>query len=872
MRVTSTRKRISAALLLISALLLIAVFAVRREKGSFSSFLVTEDAFLQLMDDRLEDPSLLPASVSFSDAPLFFDRSAQTCYYSLIEGAADAFDPSVFFTAAGTLPGGGVKLAVSGGDITEAAIAEDHTWQLLFYNDTAYALCSLKCTTLPLLSLNSDQSIGDSENEMSLVLFDNRKNVLQRSVLSDGMVRLRGRTTRYLPKPGFRLKLTERSLGDNLRSRRVSLLGMRQDDDWLLYSAYNDQERVRRVFSCNLWYDTCASHNDLGLPLGMEFRYVELFVNGEYYGLYALGYPIDNGVAHTNPEKGEVLYKKYEWYEEEDVIFAAGSNIKGYHIAGLQDDPDNGGAADDTPPMDDGFIFLRDYLKGLFLNADDPAALEAMVDMNNAIDNYLFYNLIQGLDNVSYNNIKNIFLASKEQDGIRKTYYIPWDIDVTWGNGFGIPQEGKISSYTYAIPASRNTIMHQSVIEELINADPERMLKMITDRYFFLRSEMWSDRRLDDMLLALEKKIFASGAYRRDIARWPGSDRVDPEEGLDRFRSYVRERLACTDAYYEKLAEEGAENFYRRQLLAADDADNRSLLIGLNDPDILRDDPELAAFLNDQGVNIDSLMPDDRYILISRAGNTAATVTTYPALSSYEDSIPTPIGQLRILDEFGMPVEDDFTVSDENAILLYLGDNEVWELNAPANRFADPPVQMALLNENGAAEILNTERYFTPLRGIRGCADFEVFTALLALRRCDVIVEIYDPDLLENEAFLSSLSAIGADTRRIGPACDTIVFPAGYLPVSYHDAHLLSALEDQTAIGILASYQGQDGYYGAYLNGQELYRSDEKDISCRFVLLQHDHSPLVIGYSEWTFDLNEKKNPSLLPKNVLWDY
>ncbi|MBP3735468.1 MAG: CotH kinase family protein [Lachnospiraceae bacterium] len=872
MRVTDTRKIITAALLLISALLLIAVFAVRREKGSFSSFLVTEDAFLHLMEDRSEDPSLLPASVTFSDAPLFFDRPAKTCYYSLIEGAADAFDPSVFYTAAGASPGSGVRLAVSGGDITEAAIAEDHTWQLLFYNDTAYALCSLKCTTLPLLSLNSDQSIGDSENEMSLVLFDNRKNVLQRSVRSDGTVRLRGRTTRYLPKPGLRIKLTERSLGDNLRSRRVSLLGMRQDDDWLLYSAYNDQERVRRVFSCNLWYDTCASHNDLGLPLGMEFRYVELFVNGEYYGLYALGYPIDNGVAHTNPEKGEVLYKKYEWYEEEDVVFAADSSIKGYHIAGSQDDPDGGDTADDIPPMRDDFVFLRDYLKGLFLNADDPAALEAMVDMDNAIDNYLFYNLIQGLDNVSYNNIKNIFLAAKEQDGIRKIFYIPWDIDVTWGNGFGLPQEGKISSYIYSIPASRNTVMCQSVVEELINADPERMLKIVTDRYFFLRSGMWSDRCLDEMLLALEKKIFASGAYRRDITRWPGSDRVDPEEGLDRFRSYVRERLACTDAYYEKLAEEGAENFYRRQLIAAEDVASRDLLIGLNDPDILQDDPELATFLNDQGVDIGSLMPDDKYILISRADSTAAAVTTYPALSSYEDSILTASGQLRILDEFGMPVENDFTVSDENAILLYLGDNEVWEINAPANRFADPPVQMALLNKDGAAEILDTERFFTPLRGIRGCADFEVFTSLLALRRCDVVVEIFDPDLLENEAFLSSLSSIGADIRQISPACDTIVFPAGHLPVSCHDAHLLSAREDQTAIGSLASYPGQDGIYGAYLNGQELYQSEEKDISCRFVLLQHDHTPLVIGCSEWTFDLTEKKSAGLLSGNVSWAY
>ena len=68
----------------------------------------------------------------------------------------------------------------------------------------------------------------------------------------------------------------------------------RTDGEWLLYSAYNDQERIRNVFSSNLWFTGNAGANRFGIKNGMEYRYLELFLNGEYWGLYALGYPLDS--------------------------------------------------------------------------------------------------------------------------------------------------------------------------------------------------------------------------------------------------------------------------------------------------------------------------------------------------------------------------------------------------------------------------------------------------------------------------------------------------------------------------------------------------------------------------------------------------
>ncbi|MBO6255682.1 MAG: CotH kinase family protein [Bacteroidaceae bacterium] len=57
---------------------------------------------------------------------------------------------------------------------------------------------------------------------------------------------------------------------------------------FILYSCYADPERARNVFSQNLWTESCGTDNAYNINTGSYYKYVELFLNGEYYGLYAL--------------------------------------------------------------------------------------------------------------------------------------------------------------------------------------------------------------------------------------------------------------------------------------------------------------------------------------------------------------------------------------------------------------------------------------------------------------------------------------------------------------------------------------------------------------------------------------------------------
>ncbi|MBR2770154.1 MAG: hypothetical protein IKD68_14575, partial [Solobacterium sp.] len=75
----------------------------------------------------------------------------------------------------------------------------------------------------------------------------------------------------------------------------------------------------------------------------------------------------------------------------------------------------------------------------------------------------------------------------------------------------------------------------------------------LSPRYFELRNTDWSDEAVLAMLEDYEKDIFASGAYARDVERWPESDHQTGDQyDLSEFKDYVIERLHYCDAYFEE--------------------------------------------------------------------------------------------------------------------------------------------------------------------------------------------------------------------------------------------------------------------------------------------------------------------------------
>jgi hypothetical protein len=99
-----------------------------------------------------------------------------------------------------------------------------------------------------------------------------------RPTVYDGRIgiEVRGQSSQRFPKKQFGLETVTAS-GDN---RNVSLLGLPEENDWILYAAYNDGSLMRNVVAYR-------AARDIG-RYASRTRYVEVVLNGRYHGLYVL--------------------------------------------------------------------------------------------------------------------------------------------------------------------------------------------------------------------------------------------------------------------------------------------------------------------------------------------------------------------------------------------------------------------------------------------------------------------------------------------------------------------------------------------------------------------------------------------------------
>ena len=536
------KQRHFGILLLILSFLVMGTVVVLRSAGPrLSSLRLAETETADLFAARTETDLRLLNGISFNGYDLFLDDGDSTFYYSLVENDSDAFDPLVDFEG----NSGMVKISLLDGIITPETIEQDLPLSIVAYDDRSFRRYTIRCTTLPLMNIESEiESIHGTQKDrdLKMTLFDNRKEARQHLIKMDGLIHVRGNvSTTYFPKQGYKMTLYQKSPGDHNREADISLLGMdRQDGEWLLYAGYNDQERIRNVFSCALWNRSCAGNNEFNIQNGLEYRFLELFMNGKYWGLYALGYPLDykQMTPRRNTESVEsvYIYKKAFWKEKYSDL-PSELLMRDFEIRGKD------AAAEETLArslLAEYDQWIRDGANG---DASSPSGIHG--DMPNAIDTWLFVLLVQGMDTVqSSGDYVNMFLTLVNTDKDKKMIYTPWDLDLTWGN----ERKAKTHNNTvpYDIEADDNTYnMLRNPAYFLLQRDPAPII----DRYRELRNSGWSDRQLDNLISEYEEKIFNSGAYLRDIGKWPDSTQGDPEQKLSVFRTYVHDRMEAMDRF-----------------------------------------------------------------------------------------------------------------------------------------------------------------------------------------------------------------------------------------------------------------------------------------------------------------------------------
>jgi hypothetical protein len=135
-------------------------------------------------------------------------------------------------------------------------------------------------------------------------------------------IEIRGSSAQTFPKKQYAIE-TRDSTGNNLN---VSLLGMPEENDWILYAPYSDKSLIRNVLAYKM-------SNDIGRYTSRT-SFCEVVLNGDYIGLYVL-------MEKIKRDRNRVKIKKMlPTYTSGDLLTGGyiikidkmeGSNIQGWY-------------------------------------------------------------------------------------------------------------------------------------------------------------------------------------------------------------------------------------------------------------------------------------------------------------------------------------------------------------------------------------------------------------------------------------------------------------------------------------------------------------------------------------------------------------
>lgn len=525
------------------------VFAGQR----MSSLMLSDAEYSSLKADRGRSAKPIVGDIKFNDYSLFLDANRNVYYYSVIQGGISAFDPIV--TA--DFDGDDIKIAFKQGEITDDLIKNADELFFTVYSDNFYTEYALSVTTLPIVSITLDKEPENISNPIpddkqyvcaQFNIFDNSAEAthLTRVVNSQGKIRLRGATSTSYEKKGYRFQLYNESLGGSMRNNNVSLLGLRADDDWILYPAYNDPEKVRNVLSTDIWNIMSGTNNEFGMSTASQSRLCEVLINGRYWGMYALMYPVDE-IQFKLSENKDTGKSDFWWRSvgyvsatTEDFLNAADSakTVGRFEIRFPQETEGMGYNKWEVIAKFNELLETEDedYFASTFTD---------VIDLDNQIDLWLFLKITQAVDNCG----SNTNYVAKYRDGKYTIYCSPWDLDQTWG----LCWKNGVFTNTDVIIEPNDPINNYDfymIISRCMEMEMTNIAQKVMERYEYLRSEVITDQKLSELVDYYETQVYDSGAAIRESKRWPISRVAD---NMDDLRRRVEEHMTFLDVHIAEL-------------------------------------------------------------------------------------------------------------------------------------------------------------------------------------------------------------------------------------------------------------------------------------------------------------------------------
>lgn len=372
--------------------------------------------------------------------------------------------------------------------------------------------------------------------------------------------RIRGATARsYLMKPSFNMKLRT---ADYTEEADSSLLGMRSCSSWILDGMAIDRICMRNRVAFDIWneFSRLPYDTDFGGRNGTEGRFVEVYVNSQYYGIYCLSDRINRKLL--NLKKAREL-SEGEW-EVRGLLYKSGTqDIADQNSPGYNDDytactvewhnaweltyPEDFASPAVWEPLQTAILQGRSasYVRKYFF-LDNLAEYQIHVMALSIGDNWGNKNHYLSIRNVT----KDIDDADPTEADRRRFVLTPWDLDTSLGGAY----DGSYYDGTYSDWPVRDIQKNSPYPICYVSGDSE-YLALLRQKWAEGRRGALSAENVRRKLEAYRDLFLQSGAWQRMVAHFDQSPTrpcyvSDLSREVELVAKWYEARFCEMDAYF----------------------------------------------------------------------------------------------------------------------------------------------------------------------------------------------------------------------------------------------------------------------------------------------------------------------------------
>ena len=401
----------------------------------------------------------------------------------------------------------------------------------------------------------------------------------------------RGNSSQWQDKTPYRIETVD-AQGEN---NNVELLGMPEENDWVLYAPWQDKTMIRNVLIYQL-------SNEIG-RYAPRTRFVELYLNGEYRGIYVLMEKIKRdgsriAISKLNPDEvngddvtgGYIL--KFDWY------------YTGDNVGGFESDNDGITYNYHYPKPSDIVVAQEEYIQNyisnfenIMLSNDYTNVITGYPSIIN-VESFVDFILLQELaKNVDAYRLSTYIYKDRESIDNRLTAGPIWDFN----HGFGNCDYGETwETNNWLLEYNPEGGDQMAFWWGLLWQDENFQLKT-AQRFTELRSTIFSEDHMNNIIDSVV--TYLGEAIDRNFSRWP------------LLGNYIWPNYYVFDTYEDEVDYLKSWNTDRLAWM-----DNEILLLGLDQPPIILSDYLLGqAYPNPFNpiVNIDYHLPVESYVEIN---------------------------------------------------------------------------------------------------------------------------------------------------------------------------------------------------------------------------------------------------------------